>query len=48
MLELNQCYNMDCMEGMAQFPDGFFDLAVVDPPYFSGPERRGNYGSKVS
>lgn len=48
MLELNQCYNMDCMEGMAQFPDGFFDLAVVDPPYFSGPERRGYYGSKVS
>lgn len=48
MLELNQCYNMDCMKGMAQFPDGFFDLAVVDPPYFSGPERRGYYGSKVS
>lgn len=48
MLELNQCYNMDCMKGMAQFTDGFFDLAVVDPPYFSGPERRGYYGSKVS
>ena len=48
MLELNQCYNMDCMKGMAQFLDGFFDLAVVDPPYFSGPERRGYYGSKVS
>lgn len=48
MLELNQCYNMDCMEGMAQFPDGFFDLAVVDPPYFSGSERRDYYGSKVS
>lgn len=44
----NLCYNMDCMEGMAQFQDGFFDLAVVDPPYFSGPERRGYYGSKVS
>lgn len=26
-------YNMDCMEGMAGFPDGFFDLAIVDPPY---------------
>ena len=33
MLELNRAYNMDCMEGMAQFPDKFFDLAVVDPPY---------------
>ena len=42
------CYCMDCMAGMAQFPDGFFDLAVVDPPYYSGPERRGYYGSKVS
>jgi site-specific DNA-methyltransferase (adenine-specific) len=25
--------NMDCMEYMKQFPDKFFDLAVVDPPY---------------
>lgn len=33
MLELNKAYNMDCMEGMREFPDGFFDLAVVDPPY---------------
>jgi len=24
---------MDCMEAMKQFPDGFFDLAIVDPPY---------------
>lgn len=30
---MNALYNMDCMEGMKQFPDGFFDLAVVDPPY---------------
>lgn len=28
-------YNMDCMAGMRQFPDGYFDLAVVDPPYGS-------------
>lgn len=48
MLELNSCYNMDCMTGMAEFPDKYFDLAVVDPPYFSGPERRQFYGSKVS
>lgn len=26
-------YNMDCMEGMKEFPDKFFNLAVVDPPY---------------
>lgn len=29
-------YNMDCMEGMKQFPDKFFDLAIVDPPYGLG------------
>jgi len=27
----------DCMEGMKTFPDGHFDLAIVDPPY--GIER---------
>ena len=26
-------YLMDCMEGMKQFPDGFFDLAIADPTY---------------
>ena len=26
-------YNMDCMEGMKQFPDKYFALAIVDPPY---------------
>ena len=29
-------YNMDCMDGMKEFPDGFFDLAIVDPPYGGG------------
>lgn len=24
---------MDCMEGMKQFPDKHFELAIVDPPY---------------
>ncbi len=26
-------YCMDCMDAMRQFPDKFFDLAIVDPPY---------------
>ena len=26
-------YNMDNIVGMKQFPDKFFDLAIVDPPY---------------
>ena len=23
---------MDCMQGMKEFPDKYFDLAIVDPP----------------
>ena len=48
-MELNQFYNMDCMEGMKQYPDKFFDLAIVDPPYggagydWSG-DVRGRFG----
>lgn len=39
-------YNMDCMEGMKQFPDKFFDLAIVDPPYGDGNQKiGGGYGS---
>lgn len=26
-------YNMDCMQGMKEFPDKYFELAIVDPPY---------------
>ena len=26
-------YNADCMEHLKDFPDKFFDLAIVDPPY---------------
>jgi site-specific DNA-methyltransferase (adenine-specific) len=29
----NKVYNMDCIEGMKMYPDKYFDLAVVDPPY---------------
>lgn len=41
---MNVAYNMDCMEAMRQMPDKCYELAAVDPPYFSGPERRGYYG----
>lgn len=39
---------MDCMAGMSRYEDKHFDLAIVDPPYFSGPERRSYYGHKKS
>lgn len=29
----SEVFNMDCMEGMKQYPDKYFDLAIVDPPY---------------
>lgn len=32
----SQVFNMDCMEGMRQFPDKYFELAIVDPPYGIG------------
>lgn len=28
--------NRDCMDAMREFPDKFFDLAIVDPPYGDG------------
>lgn len=33
MLELDKLYNIDCMQGMKEFPDKYFDLAIVDVPY---------------
>lgn len=45
---MNIVYNTDCLPAMKEYPDGYFDLAVCDPPYFSGPERRAYYGKAVS
>lgn len=33
MIKLNSFLNIDCMEGMKEFPDKYFELAIVDPPY---------------
>lgn len=38
-------FNMDCMEGMKQFPDGYFDLAIVDPVY--GDVKKGGYMTNI-
>lgn len=46
MLPLNDFYNMDCMDGMKDYPDGYFDLAVIDPPYGGGAwkdKKRGRF-----
>ena len=39
-------YQRDCMDAMREFPDKFFDLAIVDPPY--GLERFKHGGSVVN
>lgn len=38
----------DNMVTMARYPDKHFDLAIVDPPYFDGPNRSGYYGKGYS
>lgn len=38
----------DCMEFMKSVPDGHYDLAIVDPPYFDGPNKTGYYGKGYS
>lgn len=42
MSEIN-LYNEDCMTAMARMPDKSFELAIVDPPYFDGPQKKGYY-----
>lgn len=48
MMKMNSFVCGDCMDYLPQFPAQYFDLAIVDPPYFSGPEKRGYYGRKTS
>ena len=43
---VSKVYNCDCMKYLKTIPDKYFDLAVVDPPYFSGPELLEYYGKK--
>ena len=48
-MELSGFFNMDCIEGMKQIPDKYFDLAIVDPPYgidINSSGRVGHYGGK--
>ena len=35
-------YLMDCMEGLKQIPDKYFELAIVDPPYGIGADKGQN------
>jgi site-specific DNA-methyltransferase (adenine-specific) len=32
-MPLSETYNEDCIAGMKRYPDKYFDLSIVDPPY---------------
>jgi site-specific DNA-methyltransferase (adenine-specific) len=42
MKHRSDVYNLDCVEGMKAFPNKYFDLALVDPPY--GINAESGYG----
>jgi site-specific DNA-methyltransferase (adenine-specific) len=49
-MPISEVFNEDCMIGMSRYPDKFFDLAIVDPPYGLGDRlvkggKRGGMGS---
>jgi site-specific DNA-methyltransferase (adenine-specific) len=47
---ISEVTNEDCMEGMARYPDKYFDLAIVDPPYginMDGGNIGGNNAGKT-
>jgi len=47
-MPISEVFNEDCMEGMKQYPDKFFDLAIVDPPYgilSNAGDRLDKYGT---
>ena len=29
----SKVYNTDCLDAMKEYPDNYFELAIVDPPY---------------
>lgn len=45
---LSQVTNEDCMELMARYPDKYFELAIVDPPYGLGTKTTDGGSKKNS
>jgi site-specific DNA-methyltransferase (adenine-specific) len=51
---ISEVFNEDCEIGMKRYPDKFFDLAIVDPPYGIGEDgsrnhsrsKKKNFGAK--
>jgi site-specific DNA-methyltransferase (adenine-specific) len=38
----SEVFNMDCVEAMKAYPDNYFELAIVDPPYGIGADIKNN------
>jgi site-specific DNA-methyltransferase (adenine-specific)/modification methylase len=49
MIELDKIYNMDCLEGMKQIPDGTIDAVICDLPYgvLNGESEGGSWDTIV-
>jgi len=45
---MTQVFNRDCMEAMKEFPDKFFELAIVDPPYGIEADKKNSVLKKQS
>ena len=39
----SEVFNMDCVEAMKSYPDNYFELAIVDPPYGIGEDGSKNH-----
>jgi site-specific DNA-methyltransferase (adenine-specific) len=46
-MPISEVFNTDCMLGMAEYPDKYFDLAIVDPPYGIGVNQMNMGGRKT-
>lgn len=42
-MPISDVFNEDCLIGMARYPDKFFDLAIVDPPYGIKEDGKSNH-----
>jgi site-specific DNA-methyltransferase (adenine-specific) len=51
---VSEVYLLDCIEGMKKYPDKYFDLAIVDPPYginhsqIAGKQSGEKYGNAAA
>lgn len=44
---ISEFHNCDNMEFMAKYPDGYFELAIVDPPYKIASQNKRGVGSRI-